>query len=164
MSGTTHDIEFITGCYDLLPNNTLSDLLLEKMQEADGIQFTEQERKFARELQATFPANSVASEFEYTKKLSSADFAADELDDPLWERVLPHTDNPPTMSGSTEVADVSWITPTGQLSTTCWPLGTPAHSWQTVASSGSSIGSKGMLFASKAMALAGLDLFTKPDC
>ena len=67
------------------------------------------------------------------------------------------------MGGSTEVADVSWITPTGQLTTTCWPLGTPGHSWQTVVSSGSSIGAKGMLFASKAMSLAGLDLLTKPD-
>ena len=47
--------------------------------------------------------------------------------------------------------------------TCCWPLGTPGHSWQTVASSGSSIGAKGMLFAAKSMALAGLDLRTKPD-
>ena len=67
------------------------------------------------------------------------------------------------MGGSTEVGDVSWITPTGQLTTCCWPLGTPGHSWQTVASSGSSIGHKGMLFAAKGMALAGLDLLTKSD-
>ena len=67
------------------------------------------------------------------------------------------------MGGSTEVADVSWITPTGQITTTCWPLGTPGHSWQTVASSGSSIGAKGMIFAAKAMALAGFDLLAKPD-
>jgi len=32
-----------------------------------------------------------------------------------------------------------------------------------VASSGSSIGAKGMIFAAKAMALAGLDLLTKPE-
>jgi len=58
---------------------------------------------------------------------------------------------------------VSQITPTGQLRTCCWPLGTPPHSWQTVASSGSSIGFKGMLFAAKGLALTALDLFTKPD-
>ncbi len=71
--------------------------------------------------------------------------------------------NSPLMGGSTEVGDVSWITPTGQITTCCWPLGTPGHSWQTVASSGSSIGAKGMLFAAKSMALAGFDLLTKPD-
>ena len=58
---------------------------------------------------------------------------------------------------------MSQITPTGQVLTTCWPLGTPPHSWQTVASSGSSIGFKGMLFAAKALSLAALDLMTKPD-
>jgi aminobenzoyl-glutamate utilization protein B len=42
-------------------------------------------------------------------------------------------------------------------------LGTPGHSWQIVASSGSSIGAKGMLLAAKALALAGLDLLTRPD-
>ena len=57
---------------------------------------------------------------------------------------------------------MSYITPTGQLTTTCWPFGTPPHSWQIVASSGSSIGFKGMLFAAKALALTALDLLTKP--
>jgi aminobenzoyl-glutamate utilization protein B len=163
MTGTTHDIEFITGCYDLLPNDTLSDLLYQKMQEVDGITFTEQERTFAKELQASFLTGSVMREFEWMQRSSSAKLAATLADDPLWEQVLPHSDNPPLMGGSTEVADVSWITPTGQITTTCWPLGTPGHSWQTVVSSGSSIGAKGMIFAAKAMALAGLDLLTKPD-
>ena len=163
MSGTTHDIEFLTGGYEVLPNDTLSNLLLEKMQEADGITFTEQERAFAKQLQATFPEGAVKREFEGMKKSANATISPDEINDPLWERVLPHADNPPLMGGSTDVGDVSWITPTGQLTTCCWPLGTPGHSWQTVVSSGSSIGNKGMLFAAKGMALAGLDLLTKPD-
>jgi len=150
MSGTTHKIEFITGGYELLPNDTLSDLLYVK-------------RAFARSLQATFPAQSLEQDFEWTQKSVKGALSREELQDPLWERVLPHSETPPTLGGSTDVGDVSWITPTGQLTTTCWPLGTPGHSWQTVASSGSSIGAKGMLFAAKAMALAGLDLLTKPD-
>jgi aminobenzoyl-glutamate utilization protein B len=163
MSGTTHDIEFVTGCYDLLPNDTLSDLLLEKMQDVNDMRFTEQERAFARELQGTFPDGAVVRDFEQTEKSVRGELPADARDNPLWEQVLPHTDTPPLMSGSTEVGDVSWITPTAQLTTCCWPLGTPGHSWQTVVASGSSIGSKGMLFAAKGMALAGLDLFIKPD-
>jgi aminobenzoyl-glutamate utilization protein B len=163
MSGTKHDIEFITGCYDVLPNNTLADLLLEKMQAVADIKFTEQERAFAKELQATFPAGSVERAFERLQKSARSGIEADDIHNPLWEQVLPHSDTPPLMGGSTEVGDVSWISPTGQLTTCCWPLGTPGHSWQTVASSGSSIGAKGMLFAAKGMALAGLDLLTKPD-
>lgn len=163
MSGTRHEIEFLTGCYDLLPNDTLSNLLLEKMQEINDIRFTEQERKFARELQATFPEGSVLRELDWMRRSASVALPDEAANDPLWEQVLPHSSTPPLMGGSTEVGDVSWITPTAQLTTTCWPLGTPGHSWQTVASSGSSIGMKGMLFAAKSMALAGWDLLTKPD-
>lgn len=163
MSGTTHDIEFLTGCYDLLPNDTLSNLLYKKMADVNDMKFTDQERKFAKDLQATFPDGSVTRGFDWMKKSSSDVIADDMVDDPLWEAVWKHSPTPPLMGGSTEVADVSWITPTGQITTTCWPLGTPGHSWQTVASSGSSIGAKGMLFASKAMALAGLDLLTDSE-
>ena len=162
MTGTSHEIELITGCYEILPNSVMSDLLYEKMAEVDDMRFTAQERQFARELQATFPDGSVQRAYDWTQISSGAPLDPAEIEDPLWERVVPHSPTPPLLSGSTEVADVSWITPTGQLTTTCWPLGTPGHSWQTVASSGSSIGAKGMIFAAKSMALAGLDLLTKP--
>jgi len=163
MSGTRHEIEFITGCYDILPNSVMSDLLYEKMAALDDMRFTEQERQFGRELQATFPDGSVKHGFDWMQLSTSQELDEAACDDPLWEGVFPHSPTPPLMGGSTEVADVSWITPTGQITTTCWPLGTPGHSWQTVASSGSSIGAKGMIFAAKAMALAGLDLLTQPD-
>ena len=163
MSGTRHEIEFITGCYDILPNSVMSDLLYEKMAEVDDMRFTERERQFARELQATFPEGSVQRGFDWMQLSTSAVLDRATVDDPLWEAVYPHSPTPPLMGGSTEVADVSWITPTGQITTTCWPLGTPGHSWQTVASSGSSIGAKGMILAAKTMALAGLDLLTRPD-
>ena len=97
------------------------------------------------------------------QRSASSGIAEEDVHNPLWEQVLPHSATPPLMGGSTEVGDVSWITPTGQITTTCWPLGTPGHSWQTVVSSGSSIGQKGMLFAAKSMALAGWDLLTQPD-
>ncbi|MCY3917522.1 MAG: amidohydrolase [Chloroflexi bacterium] len=163
MSGTAHEIEFITGCYDILPNQVISDLLYDKMAAVDDMAFTEQERQFARQLQATFPAGSVQNGFDWMQKSTRVELDPATMDDPLWEGVFPHSPTPPRLGGSTEVADVSWITPTGQITTTCWPLGTPGHSWQTVASSGSSIGAKGMIFAAKTMALAGLDLLTKPD-
>jgi aminobenzoyl-glutamate utilization protein B len=62
------------------------------------------------------------------------------------------------LHGSTEVGDVSQITPTGNLLTCCHPLGSPGHSWQITAASGAEIGFKGMDFAAKAMALTGLEL------
>ena len=66
MSGTRCEIEFLTGCYDMLPNQVMSDLLYEKMAAVSDMRFTEQERQYARELQATFPAGSVQRGFDWT--------------------------------------------------------------------------------------------------
>lgn len=163
MSGTTHDIEFVAGCFEVLPNNTLSDLMLKKMQVVNDLAFTAEERRFARQLQATFPDKAIQGAFDRTHKAVPKDTITESIENPLWTQVLPHTEAGLPVEGSTDVGDVSWITPTGQITSCCWPLGTPAHSWQMVASSGSSIGSKGMLFAAKAMALTGLDLLRNPD-
>lgn len=163
MSGTTHDIDFVTGCYELLSNRVLSSVLLEKMQAIEAPRFTDQERAFASRLQETFPPGSIRHEFDQVVGGTTLDIDPAAIEDPLWEMVLPHLPEPGASSGSTEVAEVSQITPTSQLRTVCWPLGTPPHSWQTVASSGSTIGFKGMLFAAKALALTGLELMTKPD-
>ena len=65
--------------------------------------------------------------------------------------------------GSTDVGDVSWTVPTVGLRTATWVPGTPAHSWQATAAGGMSIGYKGMNVASQTLALAGQELFTRPD-
>ena len=163
MSGTTHDIDFVTGCHELLSNSEISTIMLEKMQGMESIHFTDQERAFAKELQATFPEGSVQYEFDKVQEGTTLQLDPADMENPLWEEILPHVPDPGVAPGSTEVGDVSQITPTGQMRTCCWPLGTPPHSWQTVASSGSSIGFKGMLFAAKTLALTGLELLTKPD-
>ena len=57
------------------------------------------------------------------------------------------------------MADVSWVVPTTGLYTATWVPGTPAHSWQALATSGTSIGVKGMLVAAKTLSLTAIDLF-----
>jgi aminobenzoyl-glutamate utilization protein B len=163
MSGTTYDIDFVTGCYELLPNLALSRLVLEKLQAIGDLSFTAEEQAFARKLQGTFAPGTLAHAFALTQRLVSRELDPTLIETSLWQQILPHIETPIVLPGSTEVGDVSQITPTAQLTTCCWPLGTPGHSWQIVASSGSSIGSKGMLLAAKALALTGLDLLTRPD-
>jgi aminobenzoyl-glutamate utilization protein B len=163
MSGTSYEIDFVTGCYDLLPNLALADLIHANLQDSGELAFTAEEQAFARRLQETFAPGTVAATLDYLQRTLPVELDAALAEEPLWGRILPHAKAPPVMPGSTEVGDVSQITPTGQLTTACWPLGTPAHSWQIVASSGSSIGAKGMLLAAKALALSGLDLLTRPE-
>ena len=64
--------------------------------------------------------------------------------------------------GSTDVGDVSWVTPTLHVSVTTAPRGVPWHAWPVVAASGMSIGHKGMLLAAKTLAATMVDLFEDP--
>ena len=65
--------------------------------------------------------------------------------------------------GSTDVGDVSWVVPVGQVNVNCFAAGTALHSWQAVAQGKSPLAHKGMLTAAKVMACTGVELLTKPE-
>jgi aminobenzoyl-glutamate utilization protein B len=141
-TGTSMDFEVIHGIYDLMPNETVSRIMDASLREVGGIEFTESERAFARQIQTTFeggPSLPLGSESE-VQEFGIA---------------------PP--SGSTDVGDISWVVPTAGLSTSTWVPGTSAHSWQAVAAGGTSIGSKGMLVAARTMARTAVHLYQRPD-
>jgi len=64
--------------------------------------------------------------------------------------------------GSTDVGDVSWLTPTAQIHVTAWPNGCPGHSWQSTSSAGSSIGRKAAVHTGKVLAASAVELFMNP--
>jgi aminobenzoyl-glutamate utilization protein B len=157
MTGTTCDIEFLTGCYNTLINDTIGHLLLEKLKQVGPPEFTDEEKALARSLQETFPPGSIE------KSLKRFEMTREELGDPLCETITEPRGIGKVMGGSTDVGDVSYITPTAEITTCCQALGTPGHSWQNVVTSGSSIGQKGMMVAAKAMALAVAELETNAE-
>lgn len=157
MTQTTFDVEFLTGCYDMLPNSIIGRTMFEKMKAIGPPRFTEEEKDFARKLQQTFSSNEV------DRILSRLNLTREEIGDPLCEIILEPRGTNRVLGGSTDVGDVSHIVPTAQCTTCCQILGSPSHSWQTVAASGSSIGFKGMMLAAKTMALTALELQAKPD-
>ena len=65
--------------------------------------------------------------------------------------------------GSTDVGDVSWLTPTAQFNTATWPSQVPGHSWQVVAAGKTGLAHKGLLYAAKVLAGAAMDLMEKPE-
>ena len=160
MTGTKFDVEFLAGCYDYLANETIGKVMLEEMKKIGGPEFTDEEKNFAKQLQSTLLPTAIEA------TLKSYGVTREEIGDPLSEKII---DNIASFSkgavlpGSTDVGDVSHITPTEQLTTCCMPLGVPVHSWQSTASVGSTIGFKGMMLAAKTMALTAIDLITKPD-
>lgn len=65
--------------------------------------------------------------------------------------------------GSTDVADVSWITPTAQAWVACYAFGTPMHSWQMVSQGRSSLTHIGMVCAARVLAGTAIDLLARPQ-
>ena len=162
MTGTTHDIEFITGCYDVLTNRTLGELLQANMKAIGGIKFDAADYEFGRQLRASVSPEMVATSDKMSLDAAASHVTVADLGDVLCGVVIDPSDKDVIMPGSTEVGDVSQIVPTGTMVTACYPHGTPGHSWQLTAAVGSGIGAKGMMFAAQTLATTALDLLDQP--
>ncbi|MCR8634330.1 hypothetical protein [Paenibacillus radicis (ex Xue et al. 2023)] len=64
---------------------------------------------------------------------------------------------------STDVGDVSWLVPTGQVYVMTCAFRTMPHSWQMVAQGESSIAHKGLLLAGKVMASSAIEAMLNPE-
>ncbi len=159
MTGTTFDIDFLTGCYECLLNEVLADVMWESLQEVGPPEFDEADLEFAKNLRNTFDQKALESmlkspDFQEHKELKT---------DVMHTGLMPPKGKGRAGGGSTDVGDVSWIVPTVQMSSATVPLGCPGHSWQNCASSGHSVGKKGMLVAAKTMANCAFKLVQNPE-
>jgi aminobenzoyl-glutamate utilization protein B len=152
MTQTEGEKRMLTGCYDYLPNDVVTEIVWENLQEVGAIDYDDGDREFAAKLQETFPEERIEERLENVDE----DHRDAAREDPLYTEPVPPSEDSGG-SGSTDVGDVSWITPMGQFRATTWALGTPAHSWQAVAADGS-FGTKGMLHAAKVVAGTVADL------
>jgi aminobenzoyl-glutamate utilization protein B len=137
-TGTRVEHEVINAVYDMLPNHKLHELADANMRRVAGYAYSPEEQSFAERIGKTL------SDARGEPPTRVAAFRAR------------------TGSGSTDVADVSWQTPTCDVEAATWVPGTPAHSWQATAAGGTSIGVKGMLIAAKTLAMTALDLLNDP--
>jgi aminobenzoyl-glutamate utilization protein B len=160
MAGTTHEVRFLTGVHNGLPNRPLAELVVANMRQIGAPTYTEEELEFASEL-----ATSIPREQKMTRLRSSSLPNWDELVDVDLDTTIydPYGEERKGGGGSSDVADVAWSRPTQQFSTAMFIVGAPGHSWQNTASGGTSIGHKSSLFASKVMAASVLDLLTRPE-
>ena len=161
MTGTSFERVFIDGTAELLPNFALEELLYANMAEIGVPEYSEEDRAFAAALRQSFPparglpgtgARADAAIAEKVRELTEN--GAKPINDflmPLYHGTL-------FTPGSTDVGDVSWLTPTAQLNTAAWPSGIPGHSWQIVACGKSPMAHKAMLYAAKSLAGAAIDL------
>jgi aminobenzoyl-glutamate utilization protein B len=162
MTGTTFEIIPDVGFSNLILNDTIAGVLHEKLLQIHPPSYTPEEYDFAREITRTVPAGS-AQAWARVLGPEAVKLVTAYQDKMLFDTIMPLVSLDISMPGSTDVGDVSWVTPTCQISTTCGVLGTPGHSWQQVAQGGMSIGHKGLLYAGKVMGAAALEFMQRPE-
>ncbi|MFB6354163.1 MAG: amidohydrolase [Halobacteriales archaeon] len=158
MTGTTLDRRFVTGCWEFLPNETLTAVMWDTLSALGPVPFTDEDRSFAAALQATIEESAIDA------RLAELEPAVREAlrGQALAPEPFPPADEPGLMMGSTEVSDVSWLAPTAEYLGATWPVGTTAHTWQAVAASGD-LGTRAMVHVAKALAGTAAELYARPE-
>lgn len=138
---TEHQVTLITGVHEMNLNRPMQEALQQNLERVGDPGFTAEDHAFARELQDFLGIEAVG----------------------LTGEVKPLKDQPePPGGGSTDVAEVSWITPTAGISVATAAAGVPWHSWATAASHATPGAVRGAWVAAKVLAMTGAQLFTDP--
>lgn len=165
MTGTTVSWKQIDGTANTVSNTVMEKVLYENMCLAPLPEYSQDEWDYANALKSTYTSEALPGQNT-------------DIDKDLWMMVKEKSNNgtrslndfllsyvPSSVftTGSTDVGDVSWLTPTAQFTTVTWTSGSPGHSWQNVAIGKSSIAHKGVLYAAKVMAGAAADMMDSPS-
>ena len=164
MTGTKMQYEITMAFSDYVPNRTLGALVDQCMRELGAPDWTEEDFAVASQFLRTYPRSTMVG---IREKLGSF-FEPEELDEALakpLDQVI-HPFNPKETgyhSGSTDVGDVGYATPTVSFNVATACLGNVGHSWQNTAFACSDIGFKGMLRAAEILTLAAVRTMEQPE-
>ena len=117
-----------------------------EMDRLGPVEFDDADRAFAREIQKTLTEEDIAVSFRRCGMPPPEDGLA------LCDFVAPLDLQGEGGEGSTDVGDASWAVPTVQARVATCAVGTPFHTWQTVAQGKAPAAHKGMVYAAKVMA------------
>lgn len=149
MTQTNLEMQFDAASSDLIPNITLGTVMHKNFMEFGGETYTEEELAFAKAIQDTFSEDEKRIVQKQNGKVLSVE-------------VNNYISEPGFLPASTDVGDVSWVVPTGQIYVTTCAFGTPFHSWQLVSQGKTSYAHKGMLLAGKVMAASAVEVMENP--
>ena len=159
MTQTSFDIEFLTGCSEVLPNDVLEQVMLAAYKDVGAPKFTPEDYAFAEKIAETYP-EVLARDRRVMKEEYGVNGDDKFLCDVVFDKVI---ENRLVAPGSTDVGDVSHVVPTYQIYVAGQGIGCPGHSWQMTAYSGSHVGIASMLCAAKVLGLSGLRLLEQPE-
>ena len=167
MTGTQMKKKFIDGCSNTVTNRVLEELLYKNFEEVGVPQHTPEEIAYAKKLTESyeFPDHSLPGDaWKESEEIKA--YLEKETENgtkPLNDFLIPYHYSELASPGSTDVGDVSWLTPTAEFNTVCFAANSPGHSWQNVSCGHTSIGHKGLLCAAKILAGTAVDLYENPS-
>ena len=142
MTRTEHEAYLITGVHTYTLIRPLQEAMQANLERVGPPRFSDEDQGFAKRLQGFLDAEESG----------------------LRATIDPLADVPlPASGGSSDVADVSYISPTVEFSVTTAAEHIPWHSWATSASHGTAGAIKGAQVATKALALMGAELILDAD-
>lgn len=165
MTGTTMNYEITMAFSDYIQNKTLAAVMSEALEEAGPPAWTEEDYALAGAFFRTYPKSTQQNILEQLEEFIDPD----EVESTMLTRPLDSVTRPfdpketRYQSGSTDVGDVGYATPTVTLHIATAGLGNVGHSWQNTALSNSPIGMKGMLKAAEVMALTAVYVAERPE-
>lgn len=151
MTDTQVRIRILSAVSNLLGNTPLERTMFSNMQRLGPVDFDEEDRRYARQIQATLSDEDILNDYARSGALRRPDT-------PLCDFLVPLEAQGEPMIGSTDVGDVSWAVPTVQARVATHAIGTPGHSWQITAQGKSPAAHKGLVYAAKVMAGTAVDL------
>lgn len=155
----------IDGTSSCVSNEVLEQLLYKNMCAAPLPEYSQEDILFAQQLRDTYPAPGLPGAYRGLDKEEKAEITekSENGTKPLNDFIMPYRHSSVMCPGSTDVGDVSWLTPTAQFTAVTHPSGTPGHSWQVVSCGKSDLAHKGMLLAAKVLAASTADLMEHPE-
>jgi aminobenzoyl-glutamate utilization protein B len=156
MTETSVETQVVSAVSNLLANAPLERTMQDNLDRLGPPPFDEEDREFARRIQATLSPEDITSAFRRVGV--PVDF-----DKPLCDAIVPLDAQGAPMMGSTDVGDVSWVVPTVQARGATYAIGTPGHSWQLTAHGKTNLAKKGMVHVAKVMAGTAVDALSDPS-
>jgi len=139
---TKMSYEIINGNYEVIPNETLSEIYLKNLQKVGGVILDEREKAYCAEVMNNSGTPVNLSNFT---------------------KIPGKLDPRGSGGGSTDVGNVSQVIPVARLRTATFTSGSGGHSWQNVAVGGTTVGTKGIMVCAKVQYLTALEIYQNPS-
>ena len=156
MTETSVEKNVYSGVSNLLGNEPLEDLMQDEFEKLGPVIFDKDDMDFANKIRSTLSESDILDSFQRIGMKAP-------LDMPLCDFVASLNNESNGGIGSTDVGDVSWVVPTVQARVATCAVGTPFHTWQTVAQGKAPAAHKGMIHAAKIMAATASSLIKNPQ-